>query len=128
MTLGHDRFQQRWSKTNKERYLEAHLKTGIGSGDLQADYPIAEVRKEVLKLLPVLSDWPDCPVRWGDLQYLESCAIVDTVYTLATVHDVPALPVHDSIIVPASKERIARAVLEECFEAHIGVKPALSVK
>lgn len=122
MTLGYDKFQTRWSSDAREDYREDH------GGDIQKDYPIAHVRDEVLKLFPLLTDWPSCPVRWGDLQYLESCSIVDTVHTLAMVHDVPALPVHDSIIVPASKEGIARKVLEECFEAHIGVKPALSVK
>lgn len=121
MTLGHDRFQRGWSEQNKERYRESK----VGSGDLQKDYPIAVIREEIPKLLPVLQGWEKCPVRWGDLQYLESCAVVDAVHTLAIKHDIPALPVHDSIIVPVSGESIARKVLEDCFEHHIGVKPAL---
>lgn len=122
MTLGYDKFQTRWSDDVRADYREDH------GGDIGKVYPVSYVREEVLKLFPMLGDWATCPVRWGDLQYLESCAIVDTVHMLAMEHDVPALPVHDSIIVPASKEETARKVLEQCFEQQVGVKPAITTK
>jgi hypothetical protein len=123
-TLGHDRFQRCWSKPNKEKYRSSNR----GTGDLQKDYPIRLMKEKIPAHLPVLSGWETCPIRWGDLQYVESCAVVDTVYELATKHNIPALPVHDSIIVAASQQEIAVRVLEECFERQVGVRPALSIK
>jgi hypothetical protein len=120
MTIGHDRFQTRWSKPNKDRFAATY-------GDLQKAFPIAGVREKVLERLPILADWPSCPIRWGDLQFLESCAVVDTVHSLAMDHGIPALPVHDSIIVPVSYERVAIEVFSSRFRRNVGVEPALTV-
>jgi hypothetical protein len=122
MTLGYDRFQTRWSKENKHKY-----RATIG-GELQGDFPIGMVREKVLAALPILRDWPDSKVRWGDLQYLESRAVVGAVHELATKHGVPALPVHDSLIVPVSASELAAQVLSETFFQAVGVRPALTVK
>jgi hypothetical protein len=120
MTLGHDRFQRCWSKENKLKYHEQTVR------NLQKDYPIRQVREKVLAHLPALADWPSCSVRWGDLQYTESEAIIGAVATLAFDHAVPALPVHDSIIVPKSAERLALSVLEASFEGMVGVRPTIT--
>lgn len=122
MVLGYDRFQTRWSKANKDKYNE---NTG---GNLQKDYPVEQVQAKVLQHLPILKDWPTCHIRWGDLQYVESCAVIDAVHELATKHGVPALPVHDSIIVPASKAKIAHSVLSASFQRGTGVVPSLCSK
>lgn len=122
MTLGYDRFHSRWSSDAIKDYREKH------GGTLGKDYPIKEVREEVLKMIPLLKDWGNCSIRWGDLQFIESCAVVDTVHQLATEYGVPALPVHDSIIVPVSKEEMARSVLTANFKKHAGVDPCLVVK
>ena len=122
MTLGHDRFQRCWSEANKKDYLEEHER------DLQKDYPIATVREKVLTALPTLRTWPECKVRWGDLQYLESCAVLNAVHELATKRGIPAFPVHDSIIVPVSAASVATNVLTLSFEEVIGVQPALTCK
>ena len=50
------------------------------------------------------------------------------MHTLATVHGIPALPVHDSIIVPVSKADIAAAILSKEFEREVGAKPKLTFK
>lgn len=124
MTLGHDRFQRCWSAGAKEDYADEKL----GTGDLQKDYPILKTRNAVLKHLAVLRDWETSPVRWGDLQFLESKVIVDAVHDLATRLSIAALPMHDSLIVPKGKAEIAQKVLAECFERHVGVKPKLTIK
>jgi hypothetical protein len=95
---------------------------------LGKDFPIKMVRQETLKLMPLLNDWHSSDLRWCDLQYIESCAIVDTVHQLAITNGVPALPVHDSIIVPASMEALAASVLKANFKHHVGVEPTLSTK
>ena len=122
MTLGHDRFHRAWTKDKKADY---HDKTG---GDLGKDFPIKKVREEALQLHPVLSEWPSCHIRWGDLQFIESCAVIDTVHQLAVENHIPALPVHDSIIVPASKHELACSVLKANFKKHVGVEPTLAIK
>ncbi len=123
MTLGHDKFQRKWSDANKEKYRKEYP-----GRELQKDYPIRVVREAVLEQLPILADWSRSTIRWGDLQYLESCAIIGAVYELAMTHGVTALPVHDSIIVPSSKEGLATERLCHHFKKHIGVTPVLSLK
>ncbi|WP_422357132.1 hypothetical protein [Qipengyuania flava] len=122
MTFGHNRFHRAWSA---DMIADYHERTGRKLGE---DYPIKKVREEALKLLPLLKDWESCTFRWGDLQFIESCAVVDTVHHLAMEHGIPALPVHDSIIVPYSKKEVATSVLRTMFKKHVGVEPTLSVK
>jgi hypothetical protein len=122
MTLGHDRFHKRWSKENSGKYRELY---GI---ELQIAYPIAEVRERVIKALPALGNWARLPIRWGDLQYIESCAVTDAVYELAFVYGIPALPVHDSIIVQTKSQGYAKNVLSACFKRHVGLWPTLCLK
>lgn len=120
MTLGYDRFQRRWSEENKRKY---QTKTG---GDLQKAHPIAHVRSLVTTHLPALANWPECKVRWGDLQFIESQVVIGAVETLALDHGVPALPVHDSIIVPKSAKALAHDVFAAQFEKITGVRPAIT--
>jgi len=75
-----------------------------------------------------MKGWPDSSLRWPELQYRESRAIIGAVYTLAFTHDVAALPVHDSLIVQASKLMLVKQVLERSFEQEIGSKPVLTIK
>jgi hypothetical protein len=122
MTLGHDRFQRCWSKDCRADFAEEFGK------DLQKEHPIRAVREKVLDHLPVLKAWPSCSLRWGDLQYQESEVVVGAVYTLAMRHNVPALPVHDSIIVPAPAQKLAEEVLSSSFHKKLGVRPFLRAK
>jgi hypothetical protein len=122
MTLGHDKFHRAWSSDMTRDY---RAKTG---GRLGKDHPIRLVREKALESIPILYGWQSCPLRWGDLQYIESCAVVDTVHQLAIENSIPALPVHDSIIVPDSKKAIAASVLRANFEKHVGVEPMLTFK
>lgn len=122
MTMGHDRFQRAWSSDMITDYREATGKT------LGHDFPIKVVRAEVLKLLPVLCGWETSSIRWGDMQFAESESVIGAVHELATVHDIPALPVHDSIIVPVSTEALSKSVLSSHFKRQVGVEPALLTK
>jgi len=57
---------------------------------------------------------------WARLQHIESSIMKLTVMEL--VHrDIPAYPVHDSVIVPTSKASIARQTLAYWFEAKTGI-------
>jgi hypothetical protein len=123
-TLGHDRYPSRWSPETKEDYAEE----GLGTGNLQKDHPAKALAHKLLPYFPILEDWKDSPVRWGDLQYHESNAIVGAVHELATKHGVPALPVHDSIIVAEQHEALATDILRENFMRHVGTEPYLVTK
>lgn len=124
MTFGHDRYHSKWPAKIKAKYKAQ----GLGSGNLQKDHPIGRTRDMILAALPELKAWPTSAIRWGELQYVESCAVVETVHTLAMRYGVPALPVHDSIRVPVSAQGLATRVLSGAFYKHVGVRPAIKAK
>ena len=124
MILGHGGFQRAWSHRKKEWYIDPDN----GGIDLQKTYPIAKVRKAVLDHLPLLQGWEDSPIRWGHLQYVESCAVIECMEILAFEHDVPALPVHDSIIIPVKNLELAKQVLSSSFQRHTAALRMLKMK
>jgi hypothetical protein len=131
MTFGHDKHHSRWPADTRRKYkknFEESKEGDWGTGNLQKDHPFGETKTLMLKALPELIDWPESAIRWGDLQYAESCAVVEAVHTLATVYKVVALPVHDSIRVPVSKQELAAKVLSAAFEKHVGLAPILKAK
>jgi len=121
MTLGYDRFQRRWPARVGTKLME---KEGI---DL-ASHPIQHIRHATLDRHPVLKGWAGSKLRWGDLQYIESCAMIDAVEELALTHSVAGLPLHDALLIPESKIAAATEVLTGTFEHHVGAKPVLKVK
>lgn len=120
MTLGHDRFHRRWT--------EASLNKNGKIYKLNIDFPIKEIKPMILRHIKALVNWETCAIRWSDLQYEESCIIIATVIELATHHDTPALPVHDSIIVPISKEEIAKEILQREFRNRLGINVCIGSK
>lgn len=131
MTFGHDRHHVRWPSDVKRKYQNGYEKHGTsewGTGDLQADHPYRDTHALMLKALPELSTWAASPLRWGDLQYRESCAVVEAVHTLATSYNVPSLPVHDSIRVPVSAQGLATRMLSDSFCKHVGIRPVIKSK
>jgi hypothetical protein len=122
MTLGYDRFQTRWSRENRDRYFNSTGRV------LQNDYPIKKVRDVILKFIPALKSWNTCSIRWGDLQYIESQIVIHTMYDLACVYGTPALPVHDSLIVPERRGHLSTEILSEKFRQSCGVLPVLATK
>jgi len=124
MTFGHDRYHSKWPAKIKAKYKAQ----GLGSGNLQKDHPIGRTRDLILAALPELKAWPTSTIRWGELQYVESCAVVETVHTLAMQYGVPALPVHDSIRVPVCAQDLATRVLSDAFCKHVGVRPVIKTK
>lgn len=131
MTFGHCKHHTRWPSATRakyRKYFEKHGAADYGTGDLSKDHPIGRTTKTVLAALPELAGWPDSSIRWGDLQFIESKAVVEAIYTLNTVHAVTALPVHDSIRVPVSAAALATQVLSDAFLKHVGIKPVIKTK
>lgn len=125
ITLGHSGFHRRWPREAKRRYTSDHSN---GPVDLQREFPFQTTQRKILDYLQLLKDWPDNPVTWADLQFLESSAVVDAVHKLGMEHGVPALPLHDALIVPKSKAALAEEVLSDCFQHHVGVRPGIKIK
>jgi hypothetical protein len=62
---------------------------------------------------------------YGDLMFVESQVIIGTMLKLKRDHGVPSMPVHDSLIVPFTQQKLAERVLKEQFRAKTGVVPRL---
>jgi hypothetical protein len=117
-TLGKGAPVKRWPKTASEEYRK---RTGRNlSGDHRADF----VGASVMARFPLLFKLKDTGISWADLTFRESEAVVGAVLELAR-EGVPALPVHDSLIVPATREHMASAILISNFERVVGVQPRL---
>jgi len=122
ITLGNGGFHKRWPDESKAKY-----KAETNGGDLQADHPIGKTQRKILEHLPLLEEWAKNPVGWGDLQIIESTAVIDAVMTLAFGHDIPALPLHDALMVPESKADIAARCLFDSFYKHVGIRPHITI-
>jgi hypothetical protein len=122
MTLGHDRFHTRWpSKVKKD------LEEKLGVRDLGKSYPLKKVLPLIVAKLPAMADWGNSGISCFDLQFVESEAMLLAVERLAYEHQVPTLPVHDSLIVPVSHLELARGTLADTFEEVTGHRPQLTV-
>ena len=121
MTFGHDKFHKRWHKRAKTDLEE---KGFVLKGDLS----IKNVEAAMLAAHPVLERWPNTQYSWADLMFVESCAIMATSLRLYHDHWVPCFSVHDSIIVPVSKQVLAERVLKDAYEKVCGEAPVLAAK
>lgn len=121
MTLSHGRRHARWPAV-----AVAELrKQGI---DLSKDFPLKRTGDAILKVLPILSEDSEgsaVGMGWADLQFIESEIVLSAMETLAFDHDVPSLPVHDSLIVPVQAKETAKRVLGESFKRAVGVVPVI---
>ena len=120
----------KWSPNLKKAFAKRNRESGwIIDGK---KYPVRVVREKTLARHPLLGQWgtkvaPNMPWSWGHLMFRESRVIMSTMLRLAREHNIPALPVHDSLIVPRSKEVIAYRILDEQFTKIIGVVQTLKL-
>lgn len=124
ITLGNGGFHKKWPPESKDRYADDEETKGR---DLQADHPFGKTQRKILEHLPLLEEWAKNPIGWGELQFIESTAVIAAVKTLALDHDIPALPLHDALMVPESKADIAARCLFENFFKHVGICPHITV-
>lgn len=120
-TVGSDKLPSRWSATAAESYAWEN-----GGQCLYCDHPFNHIKSAVLMKFPIFNNWEASKIRWGDLQFNEAEVIVGTVCHLARQHNVPSLPVHDSLIIRKCDEGIARSVLAKLFEDRFNVPPYLT--
>jgi hypothetical protein len=113
-TLGHTGFHTSWSS----KAIESIQKAGIKR---PKSLTYNSIQSQILQHFPVLSDWPNCGIRWSRLMYEESEGIIEVMRHLNN-HNVPALPVHDSLIVPSSARELTETTFRTVFEHRFGVE------
>ena len=121
----------KWSADLKKAFAKRYRENGWTIDPKK--YPVRSVREKTLERHPLLGQWgtkvaPNMPWSYGHLMFSESRVIISTMLRLAREHNIPAAPVHDSLIVPRSKEVIAWRILDEQFTKIIGVEPKLNVR
>jgi hypothetical protein len=114
-----------------EELQDKLTKKGLSGFDKEL-YPMRTIREKVLERHPLLTRWGG-EIRgrvrgYGDLMYIESEAIIGAMLVLMRDHQVPSLPVHDSLIVPSSKFSVAKGALVDHFRKQTGVVPRLDPK
>ena len=80
----------------------------------------------LLRTHSVLGHLRPVELDWGRLQNQEAECFLQIMTTLAQDHDIPALPIHDSLIVPQSAEETVRRVMIESYERNFNVTPTIS--
>jgi hypothetical protein len=130
-SFGNGQLLTRWSKEFKQDFLERLAKKGMSPDAFDPKaYSMSGIKGRVLQRHPLLHRWGG-KIRgrvrdWGDLMFVESEIVIGTMQELMR-SGVPSMPVHDSLIVPESKERVAVDVLKHQFRVHTGVVPKLDV-
>ncbi|WP_271615226.1 hypothetical protein [Bradyrhizobium sp. CCBAU 51627] len=129
-SFGNGSLLTRWAKFTKG-FRERLAKKGFppDAFDTKA-YPMSRIKERALQRHPLLGRWGG-EIRgrvrgWADLMFVESEVIIATMQELMA-KGVPSMPVHDSLIVQASKEALAVDTLSRQFETHTGAVPKLDV-
>ena len=127
-SFGNSKLLSKWNK-DVVKGLKAQLAHKRLSGFDPKLYPMKRIKEKVLERHPLLARWGGeirGSVRdYGDLMFIESEAIMGAMLTLMRDHQVPSLPVHDSLIVPVSKFKVAKEALIDHFRKQTGVVPRL---
>ncbi len=86
------------------------------------------VQTKLLEYYPFLNDLEAHGFNSLKLQAIDSNIMNRTLLILKREHNVPALPIHDCLIVRAKDIDAAKEVFIEAFFEHVGVKPTLEVE
>jgi hypothetical protein len=130
-SFGNGQLLTKWTKEFKQDFRERMEKKGMSPGAFDPKaYPMSVIKEQVLQRHPLLQRLGG-EIRgrvrdWADLMFAESEIVIGTMQELM-VRGIPSLPVHDSLIVPQSREAVAVDVLKHQFRARTGVVPKLSI-
>jgi hypothetical protein len=119
MTLGNTGFHRRWPSDKVAEFRDRGINLG-------KRFPLKDVQRAVLVRLPIMREWPTQPTTCFDLMFLESEAVIGTMLELMREYRVPALSVHDSLIVPVMTLDLVEGVLKRRYKTVCGVEPYLT--
>jgi hypothetical protein len=111
----------KWPPLTIEEYAEDN-----NGADL-TEHSVKEVGEKVCLKHPLLKRWQELPETWADLMWLESEAVLGAMQQLMQMQNAPSLPVHDSLLVPVSHEKWARAYLTGSYSHFCKATPHLEV-
>ncbi|WP_234855282.1 hypothetical protein [Paracoccus everestensis] len=126
--LGHTALTRWSSKSMAILLADLGTEQPLDAKTFSRRYPARMVAEKVLKRHPVLRHLSPNTLDWADLQFTEGEVLVKVILQLGEEHDIPALPVHDSIIVPKDGAEIARTCLGATFKAVTGQLPMIEMK
>lgn len=125
-SLSNGSLLSRWSKDVCDSLLTQLAKKELSSFEPK-QYPMRVIRDKVLQRHPLLERCGGLirgrALGWADLMYRESEAIIGAMLTLKRDHQTPSYPVHDSLLVPVSKYKVAREALIHHFRVQTGKLP-----
>lgn len=129
VSLGAGKLASRWSKEAADDYAsDFHNGPKQGyCGDIHLDYPIESVKKGVLQGIALMKEFPSCGYTWDDLQFEESEIIFQALEELIGFN-IPALPLHDSLICPVSQRHKVAEVLSKHFLNATGLNVVIKYK
>lgn len=127
--LGHSNVRQ-WPTATKAKLLAelGNRQEPMNPKTFVKLYPAKAMAGRVLKHHPVLHHLSPDKLGWADLQYLESEVLIAAILELGEEYDIPALSVHDSLIVPQDAVEIAQGCLSRAFHQITGVMPRIVAK
>lgn len=119
--IGAGKSPKRWPTKFNEEYFSEH---GRMPND---DYKLSAVVESVLEKHPILKNLKTNSLDWANLQFEESECFLSAMLELHETHDVPSLPVHDSLIVQHSDADVASEVLAGAYRKRFDVAPQVKV-
>jgi hypothetical protein len=98
--------------------------------DLRVVAKATDIKKKMLEAFPALRQLKKFKGKdiWGDLQFIEAEAVINTMLILMREHRTPSLSMHDGIIVPRSEAGITKQILKQQYRKFVGVEPVLTVE
>lgn len=119
----------RWPTENSKRLMdELGGEQPMTSKTFGKLYPIKTTAAEVLKRHPVLYHLSPGKLDWADLQFIESEVLISAILQLGEDCGIPALPIHDSIIVPEKDRVIGHMCLSGAFNRKVRRTPVIETK
>jgi hypothetical protein len=119
--FGSKKLPKKWPEDVRDEYAEEN-----NGRDLSKDFSIKKVGIRATEKFPLLARWGDLQETWADLMWLESEAVIATMLELME-NGIPSLPVHDSLLVPASETKMASEVFSRQYREVCGVSPVLKI-
>jgi hypothetical protein len=121
-TFGSDGHLKRWPAEIVAQYRE-----DTGGRTLGKDFPLKLIRQKAIERFPLMERWGEQKSAWATLMWHESVAMFFTMRDLMREYSVPSMSVHDSLIVPMSKQEIAKKHLASRYFWVTQVEPVLVV-
>lgn len=120
-SLGSGKPIAKWPTEMAADFLRDHGET------LGQRHKVREIQAAMNLRFPLLRNLASLGLGWAELMYIESEAMIGAMEVLMS-NGIPSLPVHDSLIVPLSAEKIASETMVAMYVQHAHIEPRLSLK